>query len=1102
MSRAPKGCHEAVKSLAGAGFCAAYASIINWSLFCMDDNQEVGNKKDVSLANDFKYNIIGCVGRYQDFKTAKDWVARAKSKLSDAELQQLAIEILNHFLWRNEFSNAEKIPDLFIEYISHNLYEDIIEQYKAKLIQIKKDTATTDLKKLLDSFFFKEAESYYSENRDIVDKELYETLFIEAKAKKLRSILSPLTALLKVFCFNEAEQFYLKNTEVVSLDVYQNLAKTYTEEYRNNIWADIKSSLQNYQFDQADSTFDSNQHVIPQEEYVRVREQFVAILEKENEEKAEKARMKAEKERVEQEEKERIQKALSPALQMLDNDDFLNADKYIMDKKSDGEDLIAEYEVRKSTYIRDDLRNLEQRLRLDYPFEEEKVGALAATAKHILVQARAGSGKTTLIGLKVRQLIECYGAKPDEILVLAFNRKAAFGDEHEEKEEEKGFMGKINFFLGNKSFDDTNTMTFHRLARRITGHKRGDLLCDEKGEYSQKLQTKLVSDAFEQVINKERGKILTFLYNFFRSTEKQKIPEDFSSLDSYYLYIRNLIEISLAGNTVKSKGEKYIADFLFEHKITKIGEKEELLCEYERALPGDENSSGYLPDFSFLQQDTPRQATPFAILEHWMVSPNENIHPDRQFMSEQQEEKYRSEMIKKRTYCEDRDIRVLETSVDDIEYGTTDCRERFERHLYAYLVKKGFELVKLDTQIIQEKMMAKLKIFVRLHRQLLTFILRAKKQRLSTKDVVALCNQNSSTLGDRVFNFMKIATRVYIKYGQLLKDDKKLDFDDLLMEAISKVSDSNGSCDIEILGKRKSVKDFKYILIDEYQDFSQLFHELIDTIQKVSNASIFCVGDAWQAINAFAGSDTKFIKGFGTKYFAEGRTVLLRRNLRSLSKIVEFSNEIMSEEEGEGGEVNPSKSGGEIYRSQMVWVHSKNIEGREEEYKEDSKYLDAARFLYRRKNYNDNTPHLDMQRCLKTLEIIAKANLNKQICFLFRNNKLYGVEYGQIIAKLREILKKEKVEVGVFASSTTHGYKGKESAVVVVVDASNRRYPTMHPDDELLTILGVTMQKVIDGERNLFYVAVTRAKDKLYLLYDKKDSYSDFMPNGWSYLPI
>ncbi len=131
------------------------------------------------------------------------------------------------------------------------------------------------------------------------------------------------------------------------------------------------------------------------------------------------------------------------------------------------------------------------------------------------------------------------------------------------------------------------------------------------------------------------------------------------------------------------------------------------------------------------------------------------------------------------------------------------------------------------------------------------------------------------------------------------------------MNAINLIDDTKGECSIELNNHQKiALKSLKWILIDEYQDFSRLFNDLITVIRKHNNnIRIFCVGDDWQAINSFAGSDLDYFEGFLENFEGAGIAPLLM-NRRSKSEIVECGNLLMKCKEGLPAK--SSKSGGDV----------------------------------------------------------------------------------------------------------------------------------------------------------------------------------------------
>ena len=65
--------------------------------------------------------------------------------------------------------------------------------------------------------------------------------------------------------------------------------------------------------------------------------------------------------------------------------------------------------------------------------------------------------------------------------------------------------------------------------------------------------------------------------------------------------------------------------------------------------------------------------------------------------------------------------------------------------------------------------------------------------------------------------------------------------------------------------------------------------------------------------------------------------------------------------------------------------------------------------------------------------------------------------------------------------STTHSFKGNEADNVIIIDATDRRYPFIHPNWIFNQIFGDSLANIYDEEQRLFYVAVTRAKERLFI---------------------
>lgn len=141
---------------------------------------------------------------------------------------------------------------------------------------------------------------------------------------------------------------------------------------------------------------------------------------------------------------------------------------------------------------------------------------------------------------------------------------------------------------------------------------------------------------------------------------------------------------------------------------------------------------------------------------------------------------------------------------------------------------------------------------------------------------------------------VRIAVQIYRWYCEELQENRLYDFEKLFTETEKLVEEH----------RFPTVENFRFIEIDEFQDFSQSYYDLIKSITDVSKARIFAVGDDWQAINSFAGSDLKFFRNFST-YFEGGTVAYLTTNYRSGKKIVLAGNLLM---EGLGKEARAAES--------------------------------------------------------------------------------------------------------------------------------------------------------------------------------------------------
>jgi DNA helicase-2/ATP-dependent DNA helicase PcrA len=125
---------------------------------------------------------------------------------------------------------------------------------------------------------------------------------------------------------------------------------------------------------------------------------------------------------------------------------------------------------------------------------------------------------------------------------------------------------------------------------------------------------------------------------------------------------------------------------------------------------------------------------------------------------------------------------------------------------------------------------------------------------------------------------------IWTRYDALLRKDKALDFDDLLLMTW-KLLDTNAAV-------RSRLQDrWQYLHVDEYQDTNKVQYELIRLLAD-EHANVFCVGDLDQAVYGWRGATIENILEF-ERSFPNATILKLEQNYRSTNTIVTVSNEII-----------------------------------------------------------------------------------------------------------------------------------------------------------------------------------------------------------------
>jgi DNA helicase-4 len=311
--------------------------------------------------------------------------------------------------------------------------------------------------------------------------------------------------------------------------------------------------------------------------------------------------------------------------------------------------------------------------------------------------------------------------------------------------------------------------------------------------------------------------------------------------------------------------------------------------------------------------------------------------------------------------------------------------------------------------------------------------------------------------------FLDVGVSIYGSYLKRLVENQKEDFDGLMWRAVALVCGGQTHFVRDKGREHGDTRKLRFVMIDEFQDFSQMFFELIEAVRSSSqHVQFFCVGDDWQAINAFAGSDLHFFGKFAEHFQHTGQYYICT-NYRSPRKVVEIGNALMH---GLG-------VGAQAQRTDSGWANLCELDNFKPSGTEQAKH-----------NGDEITPAL-----LRVLRGLLDRGLS--VVMLSRRNGVPAyVNYDSSLAQIPDALSRflehirshlPEEDRGSVTISTVHQYKGLERSAVVVLDAIVRSYPLIHPNWVFLRVFGDTITRIVEEERRVFYVAITRAQDSLAL---------------------
>lgn len=357
------------------------------------------------------------------------------------------------------------------------------------------------------------------------------------------------------------------------------------------------------------------------------------------------------------------------------------------------------------------------------------------------------------------------------------------------------------------------------------------------------------------------------------------------------------------------------------------------------------------------------------------------------------------------------------------------------------------------------------------------------------QDVATYCkrHQNNPDFQQYLF-YHQIATKIYAKYCEQLQIPQ-IDFNQLMAKATELLKHAATSETRWPLFQK--LHRLKFIMIDEYQDFSYLFFALIQSLRALApNAKLFAVGDDWQAINRFAGSDVNYFIHFDQFFPDDYINIPLATNYRSARRIVEQANHYMLTH------YDPNALPAKAFSRQtgrITIVNPRRTHFDASDIEEDS--LGDGRFLAALEKQLTSQPKdlTKVARYLKTLFQICKRHPYQSIMLLHRHNftSFDGIKLETLHRALGQLLADENVVSSAsfeqqVRTMTMHKSKGLEADVVILLEFEPEIVSHHHPHATIFEIFGDTLVAEKSDQQRLIYVALTRAKQQLYLISSQK----------------
>lgn len=723
--------------------------------------------------------------------------------------------------------------------------------------------------------------------------------------------------------------------------------------------------------------------------------------------------------------------------------------------KMHNDEFIKKHLEKDKTYLDNILEKDDPNIKLD----EEQRKVVLADENYTLVIAGAGSGKTTTIEAKVKYLIEKKNISENKILIISFTRKAT--KELQDRFKRLELNVKIATFhsIGNEIIKEDEQVK-HKIVS-------SGFMYDKIREY---LITKLDDEYFIKKILLFFASYLnmpfdetntTLLFKTLKDNNLTTLKTDLETVVKEYQNSQIKRKITINNERVRSIDECRIANFLYINGIEYVYEP---VYRY-----GFKNTTKpYCPDFMI------KQGEKIIYLEHFGISQDGK---NNRFTSEELEEykKHINDKVKLHKFHNTKLIYTFSKYNDGTDL-IADLSRKLTDEGIVFNTKSNINIYR---KIISN---AEYKYFSKFITLVCNFISKFKVNNFS---ISKFDEWKIDAKDERTKLFIDICYQCYLVYTKALKEENAIDFEDMINNAAN------------ILDKRISENDllpYDYILVDEYQDISLQRFDLCEKLSKASNAKIVAVGDDWQSIFRFSGAKIDLFTKFEEK-MAYANILKITNTYRNSQELINIAGEfVMANDE----QIEKKLKSNKTIKEPVILMS----------------YNDS----YEKDENNHNGFYRLGEAIEKSIDHIVSMNgENKNVLLIGR----YGFD-GNNLTKLEDFfvksgknIKSKKYPNLKIDFLTAHSSKGLGYDNVIIINGKDDvlGFPSKIEDDPVMKLV-IKDDENIDyaEERRLFYVALTRTKNRVYLvtpqyhpskfILEIKDKFTNVILKGVELKPI